>query len=62
MSLFEFNRAAERVEQIADELRDISRQTFNQLDAERDARNRLSHVLFNGGNNSQDQRIISAEV
>lgn len=59
MSLFAFNRATERVEQIADELRGIARQTPSPGDTEREARRRLAHLLFG---NSQDAQLVAAEM
>lgn len=45
MSLFAFNRAAERVEQIADELRDIARARFDGRAARLTAEQRFSHII-----------------
>ncbi|MGB3375054.1 MAG: hypothetical protein WBA87_07945 [Microbacterium sp.] len=63
MTLFQFNRAAELVESIADDLRDIARQSFDAVTARREAERRFDHMIDRTRPyTSEIQRILDTEV
>ncbi|WP_341933752.1 hypothetical protein MRBLWO14_002821 [Microbacterium sp. LWO14-1.2] len=60
--LYYFNRATERIEQIANELGEITRTTFNAGAAQRDAEQRFSHMIDRTRRTPEADRMLAIEV
>lgn len=62
MGMYEFNRAADLVEKIADDLHNIARQSFDAAAARRDAERRMSHMIDTSRTTPQTNQMLNAEV